>query len=168
MGRPLVWAYSFVAKDPPDHTPTGTVFTVPGSALKLTEAQLGDYFNPPDWKPHDHPAMPAVVAHGRKPDVLPCALCHLPNGQGTRGAVNLSGLSASYIVQQMGEMKGGRRRTADLRRPGIQLMVNTAVNIAPSDIARAAAYYASQPYRPGSASSRPRRSPERGRPTTGG
>jgi cytochrome c553 len=92
--------------------------------------------------------MPTMVAHGRKPDIYACGLCHLTNGQGTHGTVNLAGLSAAYIVQQMEEMKSGRRRSSDLRRPGIQLMVNVASHATASDIEQAAVYFSSLHFRP--------------------
>jgi len=45
---------------------------VPGSNVGLTLPQTRDLFNPPDWYPDDHPAMPEVVAKGRRPDVRAC------------------------------------------------------------------------------------------------
>lgn len=146
--QPLMWAYPFVAKQPPDSAPSGKLYTIPGSALKLTAEQADDPFNPPDWKPADHPSMPTVVAHGRKPDIYACGLCHLTNGQGTHGSVNLAGLSSRYIIQQVQEMKSGRRRSADLRRPGMQLMVNVAIHASASDIEEAAAYFSRLHFRP--------------------
>src|SRR5205823_12035086 len=53
-----------------------------GSSLEFTLAQIRDGFGPADWFPGDHPAMPEIVAHGRRPDVRACALCHYPNGKG--------------------------------------------------------------------------------------
>jgi hypothetical protein len=55
---------------------------VPGSTLALTLPQIRDLFNPPDWHPDNHAAMPEIVSHGRRPDVRACGYCHLPNGQG--------------------------------------------------------------------------------------
>jgi hypothetical protein len=68
------------------------------------EAPALDVLNPPDWYPAEHPPMPAVVAHGSPPQrdraapILPCALCHLPNGLGHVEA------SAAYR-----RSRGGRR-----------------------------------------------------------
>jgi hypothetical protein len=71
------WAY---AVDPPADTSdaqaqaaNNTPRHVSGSAITFTPAQIGDFFNVPDWHPARHPAMPEVVAHGRTPDVLPAA-----------------------------------------------------------------------------------------------
>src|SRR4051794_39990853 len=55
---------------------------VPGSALSLLPAQTRDAFNPADWHPDGHAALPEAVAHGRKPALRACGFCHLPNGQG--------------------------------------------------------------------------------------
>ena len=53
---------------------------VPNSAARFTLPQTNNRFAPPDWHPSGHPAMPEVVAHGRKPGLFACAYCHLPNG----------------------------------------------------------------------------------------
>ena len=67
-------------------------YTLPGSRLKLTEAQLDDSWAAVDWLPAEHPPAPAVVLRGRKPDVLACGLCHMTNGQGGQGVPGLAGL----------------------------------------------------------------------------
>src|SRR5689334_5495076 len=66
------------AQAPPDTTPK----TLPGSSGSFTPQQIRDGFGPADWFPGDHPTMPEVVAHGRRPDITACSLCHLPNGKG--------------------------------------------------------------------------------------
>src|SRR4051812_14722993 len=93
-GPPPPWAYGFpsaaTASSPaapppaaaaaaaPDVTPR----TVPGSSGSFTLAQIRDGFGPADWFPGDHPVMPEIVAHGKRPDVRACSLCHYPNGKG--------------------------------------------------------------------------------------
>src|SRR5262245_47712338 len=42
---------------------------IPDSDQKFTLARINDQFNPPDWHPGDHLALPDVVAKGRKPKV---------------------------------------------------------------------------------------------------
>ena len=80
------------------------------------EAPALDVLNPPDWYPAEHPAMPAVVAHGspaqgeRTAPLLPCALCHLPNGLGHVESASLAGLPADYIIRQFAEFRSGERR----------------------------------------------------------
>jgi len=72
------WAYPV---GPPNTPPDNTVQkSLPGSDKKYTQAQIDDRFNPPDWYPGDHPAMPEVVAHGKRPNVSACDLCHLTSG----------------------------------------------------------------------------------------
>lgn len=80
------WAF---AVDPPTDAAAAqagsvdnTLRRVPGSAAAFTVSQTQDLFNPPDWHADHHPAMPDIVARGRKPDVFACGYCHLPNGQG--------------------------------------------------------------------------------------
>lgn len=83
---PPYWAYivepsqdaSDTQAKPANHAPQH----VPGSSAAFTLTQIDDYFKAPDWHPAGHPAMPEVVAQGRKPDVIACGYCHLPDGQG--------------------------------------------------------------------------------------
>lgn len=81
-------------------------------------AQATDLLNPPDWYPDEHPPMPAIVAHGLPPQaeagppVLPCALCHLPNGAGHVESASLAGLPADYIIRQFAEFRSGQRQVA--------------------------------------------------------
>ena len=84
--------------------------TVPGSTLSFTRQQISDGFGPADWFPGDHPAMPEIVAHGRRPDVRACGLCHYPNGKGRQENAGVSGLPVSYFIQTMNDFRtaGGR------------------------------------------------------------
>src|SRR5215472_16636093 len=63
---------------PPDTSPK----RLAGSNLEFTLTQIRDAYGPADWFPDDHPKMPEIVAHGRRPEVRACALCHYPNGKG--------------------------------------------------------------------------------------
>ena len=116
---------------------------VPGSAVGLTVPQTRDLFNPPDWYPDDHPAMPEVVAKGRRPDVRACGYCHLPNGQGRPENASLAGLPAGYIVQQMADYKNGLRKTSESKMgpPTTMLAIGKAANDA--EVKAAAEYFAS-------------------------
>src|SRR6185436_16760824 len=76
------WAYPV---NPPGLKPApddGTLKHVPDSSAAYTLTQIRDLFSPPDWHPGSHPAMPEVVASGRKPGQFACGFCHLPNGLG--------------------------------------------------------------------------------------
>src|SRR5262245_47820284 len=124
---PPAWAYGFPqqgaalppasggargAQAPPDTTPK----RVAGSKLEFTSAQIGDAFGSADWFPEDHPAMPEIVAHGRKPEVRACALCHYPNGKGRAENAPIAGYPIEYFIQQMSDFKNGNRKSAEPRK----------------------------------------------------
>jgi hypothetical protein len=67
---------------------------IPGSKSTYTEEQINP-FNPPDWFPDEHPAMPEVVRHGRGGPVQACSYCHLASGFGHPQSANLTGLSVN-------------------------------------------------------------------------
>ncbi len=117
---------------------------VPGSEVAYTRAQVKDLFASPDWYPDDHPTMPEVVAHGRKPSVYACAYCHLPDGSGRPENARVAGLPAEYIVQQLRDIASGTRHSAwdGPYRPS-DLMRQVAENASAADIAEAAAYFSS-------------------------
>src|SRR3954468_23297135 len=72
---PPAWAYPV---NPPNYqraADDGTLRRVPDSAAGFTLTQVRDLFAAPDWHPQDHPAMPEIVAKGRKPDVFACGVC---------------------------------------------------------------------------------------------
>src|ERR1700722_4299145 len=103
----LPWAYPVAPQVPPNPNPPPPdppALHVPNSSKGQTGAQDGDRFNPPDWHPESHAALPDVVAHGRREDVRACALCHLPAGTGHSESSSLAGLPAKYIEQQVRDM----------------------------------------------------------------
>ena len=79
--------------------PAFAMGAAPGTAA-YTRAQVKDLFAPPDWYPDDHPPMPEIVAHGRKPSVYACACCHLPDGSGQRENASEAeiGEAAAYFL----------------------------------------------------------------------
>jgi hypothetical protein len=101
---PLPWAYGADAPPAAPAAPPAqadmSLKHVPGSNLSFTLPQIRDTFGPADWHPGDHGAMPDIVAHGKKPDVLACALCHYPNGKGRAENAGVSGLPVAYFMQQ--------------------------------------------------------------------
>src|SRR3984957_960444 len=130
------WAYPpNPAPKPPDAVKP---ISLPGSSKQYTQAQIDDGFNPPDWYPGDHPAMPPIVANGAKPAVRACALCHLPTGAGHPESSGLAGLPMNYIIRQMAEFKNGHRKGV---RTGV--MVAFANAIGDADARAAAEYFAS-------------------------
>ncbi len=116
---------------------------VPGSTAAFTLTQIRDLFNPPDWHPDDHPAMPQAVSHGRKGEVFACAYCHLPNGFGRPENTALAGLPAAYIIQQVRDMKSGAR-TSSLPTLVPQLLMHVVAQRATDDDVAAAAEYFSR------------------------
>jgi cytochrome c553 len=135
-GNPPAERAAAAAKD------DGSPLHVPGSQASYTRAQATDLFAAPDWHPDDHPPMPGVVAHGRKPSVHACAYCHLPDGSGRPENAPVAGLPAEYIVRQVRDMARGARRSAwDGPYPPSDLMRKVAENASEAEIADAAAYF---------------------------
>src|SRR5471030_969095 len=130
---PPIWAYPVLPPAPgPAAKPDDTVMkTLPGSKLRFTDAGVSDRFKVPDWFSNEHPAMPDVVAHGRKPDVFACGYCHLPNGQGRPENSSLAGLPVDYIVQQMADFRSGVRKSSEPRHLPTAYMINNAAGVEP-------------------------------------
>ncbi len=141
--EPPAWAYPVMDEGRGRGPDDGTLFTVDGSDLELTQTELNNRFSPVDWYPEEHPAMPETVAHGRHPDLWACALCHLPNGAGHPESANLSGLPANYIVQQMMDYKNGLRKSLIAARS--RSMINFASVATEEEMTIAAEYFASLP-----------------------
>ena len=118
------WAFPVTDKAPPATLPDdGKPKSAPGSDRSYTRAQIEDLYNPPDWYPGIHPAMPAVVAHGEAPNVRACAACHLPTGTGHTESANVAGMPAAYLLQQMEDYKTGARK-----RSGSMLAIAKAIS----------------------------------------
>ena len=135
------WAYPVGPQGLKSPDPA-TVFTATGAdpSIKYTFRQITDAFGPPDWYPKEHPAMPAIVAHGEKPHVPACILCHLPNGNGHPESASISGLTVKYIVEQMHAFRDGDRQ--NIRAPA---MAEMAYAISEKDLNEAAQYFAHIP-----------------------
>jgi cytochrome c553 len=119
-----------------------TAIRVATSDRMFTDAQIHDLFNVADWYPEMHPAMPAVIARGRKPAVYGCAYCHLPTGSGRPENAMLAGLPAAYIEQQVADLKMGVRRSAwrEPYRPNTS-MRTVAESATTAEVAEAARYF---------------------------
>src|SRR5215471_11745576 len=138
---PPYWAF---AANPPNApaAPTGNAPQhVPGSTQTYTLTQIHDLFSVPDWHPDAHPAMPDVVAHGRKPDVFACAYCHLPNGLGRPENASLAGLPKDYFVEQMSSFQKGARKSSMPDLLPVKNMVLVAAHANTDEVASAAAYF---------------------------
>jgi cytochrome c553 len=161
-GPPPPWAYGFpaagtatpVAAAPAAPAPTAapapdvTPRKVPGSAGSFTLAQIRDGFGPADWFPGDHPAMPEIVAHGKRPDVRACSLCHYPNGKGRPENAGVSGLPAAYFIQTMADFKSEARKSADTRKANTNLMIAYAKAMTDDEVKAAAEYFGAMKWTP--------------------
>jgi cytochrome c553 len=136
------WAYPWAPdfKAPPDD---GVPRHVPDSSASFTITQERDLFFVPDWHPNDHPAMPDIVAHGRRPDVRACGSCHRAEGTGGPENASLAGLPAAYIIQQIEDYKSGARKFAGPQRSPSLLMTAIAKASTDEEAKAAAAYFSS-------------------------
>jgi cytochrome c553 len=146
---PPTWAFPV---NPPGLQPSkddGRMHAQPGSTAKFSFGQVRDFFNPPDWYPEEHPAMPPLVAHGAQPGVLACGYCHLPSGFGRPENANLAGLPAAYIIKQVEDFKSGARKTSMPNRLPPALMGKLSAQAATEPgLAEAAAYFAAMKPKP--------------------
>ena len=145
------WAYA-IPQPPPSGAPTAapdsTSRQLPGSTLTFTRQQISDGFGPADWFPGDHPPMPDIVAHGRRPDVRACALCHYPNGKGRQENAGISGLPVSYFIETMNDFRDGVRKSAEPRKANTNLMASYAKAMTPEEIRAAAEYFGAMKWTP--------------------
>jgi cytochrome c553 len=158
---PPPWAYGFTTPPPapgsapaaapapaPAAQPDTSIKTIPGSTGQFTRAQISDRYGPADWFPNDHPQMPDVVAHGKKPEVYACSLCHYPNGKGRPENASVVGFSTAYFIQTMHDFRDGNRRSADPRKTNTNLMVQFAKNMTEDEIKAAAEYFGAMKWTP--------------------
>jgi cytochrome c553 len=132
------WAYPAGPPGAPKRDANVTL-KVPGSDKTYNEVTANDAFGPPDWFPSEHAPLPDVVAHGSKPDVRACALCHLPTGDGHPESANLAGLNAAYIQRTLRDFANGRRKNN--RSPVMQTI---AKGMTPELMKEAADYFAAR------------------------
>ena len=140
------WAYLILPagiKPPPDD---GKPQRLPGSSVEYTWTQIRDLFSAKDWYAGTLPAMPDVVARGRKPDVFACGMCHYPNGQGKPENSSIAGLPAAYIAQQMSDYQTGLRRSSEPRMRPPSLMLQTAKAANEAEVKAAADYFSRLKY----------------------
>src|SRR5262245_26399814 len=144
---PPAWAYPV---NPPGFTARaddGQPRRVPGSTRTYTVTELRDLFAAPVWHPEEHPPLPPVVAHGRKPAVFACGVCHRADGPGGPENANIAGLPPAYIVQQMLDYRSGARSTTLPDRAPQKNMIALSKAITDEEIHEAAEYFAARPVR---------------------
>ena len=139
---PPAWAFPVNPPSKPTRRPPSPdkLEHVPGSPVGYTDRQLGNEFFTADWFPGEHPPMPTIVAHGRKP-ARPCGYCHLATGNGGPAEAALPGLPASYIIEQLDEFRAGRRAAAQPDMTSAREMIHEARDVSPTDAAAAAQYF---------------------------
>jgi cytochrome c553 len=150
---PIPWAYAIppappAGSPPAAPAPDASVKHLDGSSGAFTRAQISDRFGPADWYPGDHPSMPDVVAHGKKPDVWACGLCHYPNGKGRQENAGVSGLPVEYFIQTMHDFRDGKRKSAEPRKNNTNLMIQFAKNMTDDEIKAAAEYFGAMKWTP--------------------
>jgi cytochrome c553 len=156
---PPAWAYNIppaspagaqpAAAPPAAAPPVDTAqHRLPDSAGAFTLTQIRDPFGPADWYPGDHPAMPAVVASGRRPDVRACGLCHYPNGKGRPENAGVAGLPPAYFVQTIADFKNGLRKSAEPRKANTNTMIAIAKAMTDEEVRAAAEYFGSMKWTP--------------------
>jgi cytochrome c553 len=160
---PAPWAYGFDTPAPPAGTapapgggrgrggappppPDPMQYSVPGSDVKMTRAQIGNGFNVGDWFPNDHPKPPYIVLYGKAPDVRACGLCHLINGKGRPENASVSGLPVAYFLQQLDDFRHDLRKTSDPRKANTGIMATIAKGMSDEEMKAAAQYFAQIPW----------------------
>jgi cytochrome c553 len=112
-------------------------------------AQIRDPYGPADWFPGDHPAMPDIVARGKKEQqVVACSLCHYPNGKGRPENAGVSGLPVEYFVQTMLDFKNDKRKSSDPRKANTNRMISFAKAMTDEEIRASAEYFAKVKWTP--------------------
>jgi cytochrome c553 len=150
-GEPPAWAYAIPLPPPaaaPAAPPDTSIKQLPGSTLSFTRQQISDGFGPADWFPGDHPTMPDIVAHGKRPDARACGLCHYPNGKGRQENAGVAGLPVSYFIQQMNDFRDGLRKSAEPRKANTNAMIAIAKAMTPDEIKASAEYFGAMKWTP--------------------
>jgi cytochrome c553 len=155
---PPGWAYGFppgpaapaapAAAPPAAPAPDPTPRHLPGNSMEFTRAQIANGFGPADWYPGDHPQMPDVVAHGKRPEVRACSLCHYPNGKGRAENAGVAGLPNAYFIQQMMDFRSGDRKSAEPRKANTNAMIAIAKGMTEDEIKQAAEYFGAMKWTP--------------------
>ena len=139
------WAYVVNPPVAQHAVDDGQIRHVPNSTVTLNDSQLALQVgvSVPDWHPEEHPVMPQIVGQGREPRLYACAYCHLPSGAGRPENSNLTGLTASYIRQQMLAFRNGERPGSEPRRLPQTLMIAVAQGVTEAEVEQAASYFSS-------------------------
>lgn len=105
-----------------------------------------------DWFPEHHPnPMPPIITRG--PEALgsygrACGGCHLADGSGRPENASPAGLSAAYILRQLGDFKHGLCHSAEPAKANSNTMVMLAKAMTEAEMQEAADYFSAVPWRP--------------------
>ena len=139
------WAFPTSPAPSPAPKPDSVVLhRVPNSGREYTMRQVGNAFDIPDWFPQSHPAMPAAVQYGTRPNARACGYCHLPDGQGRPENGTLAGLPSEYIVKQVRAFRDSTRLAANPASKTNSMHV-VATSTSDVDVAIAAEYFSKLP-----------------------
>ena len=164
-GVPPPWAFGFTTPPPPGPPPAPpapaaapaapaaapdpTPHKLAGSTSSFTLAEVRNPYGPADWFPGDHPAMPDIVARGKKEQqVLACSLCHYPNGKGRPENAGVSGLPYEYFVQTMLDFKNDKRKSSDPRKANTNRMIGFVKAMTDDEIKASAEYFSKMKWTP--------------------
>jgi cytochrome c553 len=92
--------------------------------------------------------MPEIVAHGRRPEIRACALCHYPNGKGRAENAPIAGYPVAYFIQQMMDFRNGNRKSADPKKGNTNIMIAIAKAMTDDEIKASAEYFGSMKWTP--------------------
>ena len=140
-GDPPPWAYPVPQAEHAAPAEEARPVQVPGSSVTYLSTQLNNPYEAVDWHPEEHPPLPAVVAHGRPPEVYACGFCHRADGSGGPENARLAGLPYGYILQQLADLRSGARRSSLPQRVPQTAMTAVAKALTPDDARAAAAYF---------------------------
>jgi cytochrome c553 len=122
---------------------------LPGSTMAFALKEVDNNYAPADWFPQDHPALPGIVAHGDREEMVgACGFCHYPNGKGRPNNAGPAGLPAAYILQQIEDFKDGARTSWDKRKRNTGQMIGIARGLSAEEAKTAAEYFASMKWTP--------------------
>ena len=128
---------------------------VEGSPLTFTLREIRDERGRGrvvDWFPDDHPnPMPDIIKQGPAAlgdDGRPCGGCHLADGSGRPENASPAGLSKTYILRQLDDLRNGLRHSAEPGKGNSNTMVMLAKAMTDEEREQAADYFSAVKWRP--------------------
>jgi len=135
------WAFPTVGSAAALTPKPARLMTLRGSRARYTRSEIESGFLAIDWWPESHAALPAVVRHGRPPDVLACGYCHLPDGEGRPENAALAGLTTKYMLEQLRDIRSGAHKGVHRAWLPSAVMDQVARAVTTGETSAAAAYF---------------------------